>query len=82
MTVQRKKLSLIGAGNIGGTLARMIALRELGDVVLLDVSDGIPQGKALDIAESSPIDRFNTSIIGTNRYEDIKKLRCNYSNCW
>lgn len=72
MTVQRKKISLIGAGNIGGTLAHMIALRELGDVVLLDISDGIPQGKALDIAESSPIDRFNTSITSTNRYEDIK----------
>ncbi|MGL9761158.1 MAG: malate dehydrogenase [Wolbachia sp.] len=72
MTVQRKKISLIGAGNIGGTLTHMIALRELGDLVLLDISDGIPQGKALDIAESSPIDRFNTSITGTNRYEDIK----------
>lgn len=72
MTVQRKKISLIGAGNIGGTLAHMIALRELGDVVLLDISDGIPQGKALDIAESSPIDGFNVNITGTNRYEDIK----------
>lgn len=72
MTVQRKKISLIGAGNIGGTLAHMIALRELGDVVLLDVSDGIPQGKALDIAESSPIDGSNVNITGTNRYEDIK----------
>ncbi|MGL9682217.1 MAG: malate dehydrogenase [Wolbachia sp.] len=72
MTVQRKKISLIGAGNIGGTLTHMIALRELGDVVLLDINDGIPQGKALDIAESSPIDRFNTRITGTNSYEDIK----------
>ncbi|RDD34786.1 malate dehydrogenase [Wolbachia endosymbiont of Cylisticus convexus] len=72
MTAQRKKISLIGAGNIGGTLAHMIALRELGDVVLLDISNGIPQGKALDIAESSPIDGFNVNIIGTNRYEDIK----------
>ncbi|MCM1001086.1 MAG: malate dehydrogenase [Wolbachia endosymbiont of Melophagus ovinus] len=72
MAVQRKKISLIGAGNIGGTLAHMIALRELGDVVLLDISDGIPQGKALDIAESSSIDRFNARITGTNRYEDIK----------
>ncbi len=72
MTAQRKKISLIGAGNIGGTLAHMIALRELGNVVLFDISDGVPQGKALDIAESSPIDRLNISIIGTNRYEDIK----------
>ncbi|UIP91435.1 malate dehydrogenase [Wolbachia pipientis] len=72
MTAQRKKISLIGAGNIGGTLAHMIALRELGDIVLLDVSDGIPQGKALDITESSPIDRSNVNITGTSRYEDIK----------
>ncbi|QKX01342.1 malate dehydrogenase [Wolbachia endosymbiont of Dipetalonema caudispina] len=70
--MRRKKISLIGAGNIGGVLAHMIALKELGDIVLFDISDGIPQGKALDIVESSPIDRFNVSIIGTNRYEDIK----------
>lgn len=63
MTVQRKKISLIGAGNIGGTLAHMIALRELGDIVLLDVSDGIPQGKALDIVESSPIDGSNAILL-------------------
>ncbi|MGL9732692.1 MAG: malate dehydrogenase [Wolbachia sp.] len=71
MTVQ-KKISLIGAGNIGGTLTHMIALRELGDVVLFDINHGISQGKALDIVESSSIDRFNISIIGTNKYEDIK----------
>ncbi|MCV3769615.1 MAG: malate dehydrogenase [Wolbachia pipientis] len=70
--MRRKKISLIGAGNIGGAIAHMIALKELGDIVLFDISDGIPQGKALDIVESSPIDRFNVSIIGTNRYEDIK----------
>ncbi|WP_264328784.1 malate dehydrogenase [Wolbachia endosymbiont (group A) of Andrena hattorfiana] len=72
MTVQRKKISLIGAGNIGGTLAHMIALRELGNVVLLDISDGIPQGKALDIVESSPIDEFNSGLTGTNQYKDIE----------
>lgn len=72
MTVQRKKISLIGAGNIGGALAHMVTLRELGDVVLFDVNDGIPQGKALDIAESSPIGGFSVNIIGTNRYGDIK----------
>lgn len=72
MTVQRKKISLIGAGNIGGTLAHMIALRELGNVVLLDISDGIPQGKALDIAESSSIDGFDVNLVGINKYEDIK----------
>ncbi|QIT36390.1 malate dehydrogenase [Wolbachia endosymbiont of Brugia pahangi] len=72
MTVQRKKISLIGAGNIGGALAHMVTLRELGDVVLFDVNDGIPQGKALDIAESSPIGGFSVNITGTNRYGDIK----------
>ncbi|QKX01819.1 malate dehydrogenase [Wolbachia endosymbiont of Cruorifilaria tuberocauda] len=72
MKTQRKKISLIGAGNIGGTLAHMIALKELGDVILLDISNGIPQGKALDIAESSPINGLDISIIGTNKYEDIK----------
>ncbi|GHM57956.1 MAG: malate dehydrogenase [Candidatus Mesenet longicola] len=72
MTVKRKKISLIGAGNIGGTLAHMIALAELGDVVLLDINEGIPQGKALDLAQSSAIDKFDVSIIGSNNYEDIK----------
>ncbi|WP_339047407.1 malate dehydrogenase [Candidatus Mesenet endosymbiont of Phosphuga atrata] len=72
MTVKRKKISLIGAGNIGGTLAHMIALAELGDVILLDVNEGIPQGKALDLAQSSAIDKFDISIIGSNNYEDIK----------
>lgn len=68
----KKKISLIGAGNIGGTLTHMIVLRELGDVVLLDISEGIPQGKALDIAESSPIDGFNSGLTGTNQYKDIE----------
>ncbi|WP_333023217.1 malate dehydrogenase [Wolbachia endosymbiont of Pentidionis agamae] len=68
----RKKISLIGAGNIGGTLAHMIALKKLGDVVLLDINKGIPQGKALDIAESSSIDGFDIDIIGTNQYQDIE----------
>lgn len=72
MAVQRKKISLIGAGNIGGTLAHMIAIKELGDIVLLDISEGIPQGKALDMAESSPIDGFDVSLIGTNQYKDIE----------
>ncbi|MDN5247914.1 MAG: malate dehydrogenase [Wolbachia endosymbiont of Tyrophagus putrescentiae] len=72
MSAQRKKISLIGAGNIGGTLAHMIALRSLGDIVLLDINEGVPRGKALDIAESSPIDGFNVNVIGTNKYEDIK----------
>ena len=55
----RKKITLIGAGQIGGTLAHLIALKELGDVVLFDVAAGIAKGKALDIAQSSPVDGFN-----------------------
>ncbi len=68
----RKKITLIGAGQIGGTLAHLIALKELGDVVLFDVAEGIAKGKALDIAQSSPVDGFNIHLSGTNRYEDTK----------
>ena len=68
----RKKISLIGAGQIGGTLAHLIALKELGDVVLFDVAEGIAKGKALDIAQSSSVDGFNVEIKGTNNYEDTK----------
>ena len=68
----RKKISLIGAGQIGGTLAHLIALKELADVVLFDVAEGIAKGKALDIAQSSSVDGFNVSIKGTNNYEDTK----------
>ena len=68
----RKKISLIGAGQIGGTLAHLIGLKELADVVLFDVAAGIAKGKALDIALSSSIDGFNASFIGTYKYEDIK----------
>ena len=68
----KKKISLIGAGQIGGTLAHLIALKELADVVLFDVAEGIAKGKALDIAQSSSIDGFNVSISGTNNYEDTK----------
>ncbi len=67
----RKKIALIGAGNIGGTLAHLCALKHLGDVVLFDVVDGLPQGKALDLMESGPIEQFDAQITGTNRYEDI-----------
>ena len=56
----RKKIALIGAGNIGGTLAHLIGLKELGDVVLMDVAEGIPQGKALDLAQSSAIELFKS----------------------
>ena len=68
----RKKISLIGAGQIGGTLAHLIALKELGDVVLFDVAEGIAKGKALDIAQSSSVDGFEVNISGTNSYEDTK----------
>jgi malate dehydrogenase len=67
----RKKIALIGAGQIGGTLAHLIGLKELGDVVLFDIAEGIPQGKALDIAESSPVDGFDARYAGTNSYEAI-----------
>ena len=67
-----KKITLIGAGQIGGTLAHLIALKELGDVVLFDVAEGLAKGKALDIAQSSPVNQFNIDLIGTNSYEDTK----------
>ena len=70
--MKRTKIALIGSGQIGGTLAHLVGLKELGDIVLFDIADGIPQGKALDIAESSPISTFDTNIIGTSSYEDIK----------
>ena len=69
----RNKIALIGAGNIGGTLAHLAGLKELGDIVLFDVVDGIPQGKALDIAESSPIDGFDSNLKGAKSYSAIKK---------
>lgn len=67
-----KKISLIGAGNIGGVLAQQIAIKELGDVVLFDVVDGLPQGKALDILEGLPVIHSDGQIKGTNSYEDIQ----------
>jgi malate dehydrogenase len=68
----RKKIALIGAGQIGGTLAHLIGLKELGDVVLFDVVEGVPQGKALDIAQSTPIGSSDTHYLGTNSYEAIE----------
>ncbi|OPB32366.1 malate dehydrogenase [Bartonella sp. AR 15-3] len=67
----RKKIALVGSGMIGGTLAHLIGLKELGDVVLFDVAEGMPQGKALDIAESSPIENFDVNLTGTSTYEAI-----------
>ncbi len=68
----RKKIALVGAGQIGGTLAHLIGLKELGDVVLFDVVEGVPQGKALDIAESTPIAGSDTRYLGTNSYEAME----------
>ncbi len=68
----RKKISLIGAGQIGGTLAHLITIKELADVVLFDVAEGVAKGKALDIAQSTSVDGFNVSLIGTSNYEDTK----------
>ena len=67
----RPKIALIGAGQIGGTLAHLAALKELGDVVLFDIVEGIPEGKALDIAESGPSEGFDASLKGTQNYADI-----------
>lgn len=72
MKKSRPKIALIGAGNIGGTLAHLIAIKELGDIVLFDIAEGIPQGKALDIAQAAAIEHTNISIQGTNDYKDIK----------
>jgi malate dehydrogenase len=68
----KKKITLIGAGQIGGTLAHLIAIKELADVVLFDVAEGVAKGKALDIAQSSPVDGFNINLSGTSNYEDTK----------
>src|SRR5512143_2553135 len=67
----RKKIALIGAGMIGGTLAHLCALKRLGDVVLFDVIAGLPQGKALDLLEAAPIEDFDAAIVGTNTYDAI-----------
>tara|TARA_E500000178_G_scaffold181523_1_gene180191 strand:+ start:304 stop:1263 length:960 start_codon:yes stop_codon:yes gene_type:complete len=68
----KKKITLIGAGQIGGTLAHLIALKDLADVVLFDVAAGIAKGKALDIAQSSPVNGFNVNLLGTDNYEDTR----------
>ncbi|CUH38848.1 Malate dehydrogenase [Jannaschia seosinensis] len=67
----RPKIALIGAGQIGGTLAHLAVIKELGDVVLFDITEGVPQGKALDIAESGPVEGFDATLKGSNDYADI-----------
>ena len=69
--MSRNKIALVGAGNIGGTLALLAGLKELGDVVLFDIVDGVPQGKALDIAEASPVEGFDASITGSVSYTHL-----------
>ena len=71
----RDKIALIGSGQIGGTLAHLIGLKELGDVVMFDIAEGVPQGKALDIAQSSPVDGFDASMTGTNSYEALDNAK-------
>jgi malate dehydrogenase len=67
----RRKIALIGGGMIGGTLAHLAALRELGDIVIFDIAEGLPQGKALDLSQSGPVEGFNASLSGTNGYEAV-----------
>jgi malate dehydrogenase len=67
----RNKIALIGAGNIGGTLAHLAAIKELGDVTLFDIADGIPQGKALDLAQSGPVESFDSNVNGSNDYSSL-----------
>jgi malate dehydrogenase len=71
MAAARRKIALIGAGQIGGTLAHLASLKELGDVVLFDIQEGMPAGKALDLAQSSPVDGFNAGLSGTSDYAQI-----------
>ena len=68
----RNKIALVGSGNIGGTLAHLAAIKELGDVTLFDIAEGIPQGKSLDLAQSGPVEGFDSKMIGTNDYKDLK----------
>jgi malate dehydrogenase len=68
----RNKIALIGAGQIGGTLAHLIGLKQLGDVVLFDIAEGVPPGKALDLVQSSPVEGFDAKIVGTNAYEAME----------
>src|ERR1700737_3892133 len=71
----RDKIGLIGSGQIGGTLAHLIGLKELGDVVMFDIAEGVPQGKSLDIAQSSPVDGFDAHFTGANSYEALDNAK-------
>jgi malate dehydrogenase len=71
----RDKIALIGSGQIGGTLAHLVGLKELGDVVMFDIAEGVPQGKALDIAQSSPVDGFDAHYTGANSYDALDNAK-------
>ena len=68
----RNKIALVGSGNIGGTLAHLAVIKELGDVTLFDIAEGVPQGKSLDLAQSGPVESFDSKMIGSNDYKDLK----------
>ena len=68
----RNKIALVGSGNIAGTLAHLAAIKEFGDITLFDIAEGIPQGKSLDLAQSGPVESFDSKIIGSNDYKDLK----------
>src|SRR5438477_10443759 len=68
----RKKITVVGAGNVGATAAHWLAWKELGDVVLVDIIEGVPQGKALDLAEAAPIEGFDVRLTGANGYEETR----------
>ncbi|QDU64849.1 Malate dehydrogenase [Planctomycetes bacterium Pan216] len=70
--MKRPKITIVGAGNVGATAAHICASKQLGDVVLIDIAEGVPQGKALDIFESSPVDRFDCRLVGSQSYDEAK----------
>jgi len=72
MAFKRNKITIVGAGFVGATAAHWAAIKELGDICLIDIIEGMPQGKALDLAEAAPVEGYNCEIIGTNNYEDTK----------
>ena len=77
----RKKIALIGGGQIGGVLASLIAQKQLGDVVMFDIVEDLPQGKSLDIAEASRVDGFDVNVTGTNNYKDIAGAHAGPDSC-
>src|SRR5688500_8281409 len=68
----RKKITVVGAGNVGATAAHWLAAKELGDVVLVDIVEGVPQGKALDLAQAAPVEGFDVRMIGSNTYDETE----------